>query len=102
MNHPLTSFLLSGLFLAILATPLRAGDPDAAVMRMRETLRNTMLQLRTAQTDLAAAQAVQAEGDLKNKTLTAQLSDLAIKTASDRDASRKEIADLDAKLEDHE
>jgi chromosome segregation ATPase len=64
---------------------------------MRDALKNTMLQLRTAQNDLATAQAAQAESDQKVKDLTDQVDKLTKQAIADKDASDKTIAALNAK-----
>ncbi|HTQ31394.1 MAG TPA: phage major capsid protein [Opitutaceae bacterium] len=80
---------------------LRADDSaDAAEAHMREALRSTMLQLRDAQNQLAAAQTAQAEGDQKNKALTDQVGLLKKHAADDKAAADKTIADLQAKVSD--
>jgi len=89
-------------FLLLLSVvPLFAADaPDPALARLREGLRNTMLQLRDAQTQLAAAQAAQADSDQKNKTLAAQIEALTKQGGADRDAAKKTIASLTAQAAD--
>ena len=49
---------------------------NASEAKLRETLRNTMLQLRTAQNERATLQASQAASEEKVKTLTAQVDKL--------------------------
>jgi len=61
---------------------------------MRETLRNTMLQLRTAQNERAALQASQAEAEEKLKKLTAEVESLRKDTA----AANKTVTDQQAQL----
>lgn len=83
-----------------------AADPDA---KIREALRATAVQLRTAQTDLANAQATTAAAEAKNKALEKQLADAngklttQIKTASeDRTIAEQNIATLGNKLADRD
>ena len=83
-----------------------AADPDA---KLREALRATAVQLRTAQTDLANAQATTAAAEAKNKALEKQLADAngklttQIKTASeDRTIAEQNIATLGNKLADRD
>jgi chromosome segregation ATPase len=70
----------------------RSVADTASETKLREALRNTMLQLRTAQNDRAALQASQAENEEKLKRLTAQVEGLnkqaaaAEKTAADQQA----------------
>ncbi len=78
---------------------LQAADgPSAAEVKLRETLRNTMLQLRTAQNDNAAAQAAKADLEKKNKDLEAQVKLLTQRGEEDRQAAKKNEDDLNAKL----
>ena len=76
---------LIGLF--ILAPSLRAADEAEA--KMREQLRNTMLQLRTAQNEKAALEAQKIENEQKLKTLGKQVEDLT-KQASEADPKFKQ------------
>ena len=88
---------LTALAAALPLAALRADQPSPAELRLREALKSTMLQLRTAQNDLATAQAAQAEDDQKIKDLTAQADSLTKQAIADKDASDKAIADLTAK-----
>ena len=67
---------------------------SAADAKMRETLRNTMLQLRTAQNERAALQASQAEAEEKLKKLNAEVESLR----KDSAAANKNVADQQAQL----
>lgn len=72
-----------------LGTELRAAD-EGTEGKLREQLRSTMLQLRTAQNERAALQATQTENEQKVKALTFQVdaltkqSSAAEKTAADQ------------------
>jgi chromosome segregation ATPase len=75
--------------------------------RLRDALRNTMLQLRDAQGQVAALQASQAQSDkdnadLKTKidALTAQIASLTKQSADDKAVSDKAIADAKAQNSD--
>jgi len=70
----------------------RAADP--AEQKMREALRNTMLQLRSAETEKANLQAAQAENDQKLKAAAADLAQLKKQAAADQE----ELKALKAKL----
>jgi hypothetical protein len=105
--------LLPLILLLQLTGVAMAADANAAAAaaekRLRDTLRSTMLQLRTAEADKIALQAAQAESDQKNKDLTAQLADLGKKvealnkqSAADKDAASKEAAGLNNRLKDAE
>jgi chromosome segregation ATPase len=88
------------LLALLCSATLRADQPSAAEVRLRDMLKSTMLQLQTAQNDLAAAQATAAEDDQKIKDLTAQNDALRQQAISDKQASDKTIADLTKKSDD--
>lgn len=88
------------LAVALLALPLasRAADgPSPAELKMRDALKNTMLQLRNTQNDLATLQGADAEKDQKIKDLSDQLDALTKKSGDDKLASDKELAILNTK-----
>jgi hypothetical protein len=100
MSRNFSAFIVFGLFASLSVGTLRAADaPSPAEAHLREALRNTMLQLRTAQTDNATLQAAQADSAIKQKDLTAQVAALAKKSAADKTASDKKVADLTAKTD---
>jgi hypothetical protein len=78
-------------FIFLPASALADAASDA---KLRETLRNTILQLRTAQNERAALQATQAENDAKLKKLTAEVESLRKEAA----AANKTITDQQAQL----
>lgn len=104
--------LLSFLLLLSLTGAMHAAEADAAAAaekRLRDTLRATMLQLRTAEADKIALQATQAASDQKNQELTAEIAGLGKKvealnkqSAADKDAASKEAAGLNNRLKDAE
>ena len=99
----LRKFLLLFALGALLLQPggARADDSaDAAEAHMREALRNSLLQLRDAQNQLASAQTAQAESDQKNKALTEQVELLKKHSGDDKAAADKTIADLQTKVSD--
>ena len=78
------------------------ADPDA---KLREALRATAIQLRTAQTDLANAQATAAATDQKNKDLAKQLAEAndrliaqTKRASEDKTTADRSIATLNNKL----
>jgi hypothetical protein len=75
------------------------AQPSAAENKLRESLRNTMLQLRNSENDKAVAQAAVAEAEDKNKALTEQVEKIMKQLAADKAAADKAAADLNAKLE---
>jgi predicted nucleic acid-binding Zn-ribbon protein len=87
--------LLLVLLLVLSGGLLRAADAqDPVLTRMREALKNTMIQLRDAQTQVATLQATQAQSDAKIKDLQAQLDKVTKQASDDKLAADKTIADL--------
>jgi chromosome segregation ATPase len=95
--------------LFVLPHQVHAQDaaPETAESRLRDALRNTMLQLRDAQGQVATLQASQAQSDKDNADLkakidafTAQVASLTKQSADDKAASDKAIADLKAQSAD--
>lgn len=89
-----------GIFLMITAS---AGASEKkgvnpAEQKMRETIRNTMIQLRDANAKLATAQTAQAEAEEKNKELQGQLEELTKKSSAEKKAATETIDDLQTKL----
>ena len=104
MKTKLLSLLLLAGTVAVHAAP--EADPS---QKLREQLKATMLQLRTAQTEAANMLAAQAAADAKAKDLEAQLAKLTkqneefVKKANTEKASAEEsIATLNNKLADRE
>jgi chromosome segregation ATPase len=96
--------LLGMAGLALLSTgSLRADDSsDSDEGKLRDVLRNTMIQLRGAQTDLANLQATQATEAEEKKNLDAQLVLLRKNAAEDRALAEKEAESLKAKQAEQE
>lgn len=87
------------LSLAFLAPALHAAEqPSPVEQKMREQLRATMLQLRTAETEKANLQAAQADLDQKNQALTQQIEALTKQLAEDKAKADKTAADLTDKV----
>ncbi len=79
------------------AAPLQGADsPDN---KLREQLRNTMLQLRKAEDDLSTLQATQPEKDAKVASLTKDLEVMTNKESDEKAASTTEIANLKTQLD---
>jgi hypothetical protein len=108
----MSSKLVSLLAVVILTVfPLgisRADDaPATTESRLRDALRNAMLQLRDAQGQIATLQAAQAQSDKDNAdlkakidTLNTQIATLTKQSADDKEASDKSIAALNAQVTD--
>ena len=87
------------LFITVLLFSCRLFAADAAEQRLREGLKNTMLQLRSVQAERDNLQAQNAELDQKLKSLDEQAKKLTKQLAADRDAAEKMIGELKAKSE---
>jgi len=105
------SLLSLGIAAAVFCTTncLRAADPNETEKKLRETLRNTMLQLRSTETERATLQAAQTESEEKIKAQLAEIealkkekADLIKKAAAEKDLADKSIADLQGKVTDRE
>jgi hypothetical protein len=102
MQRQLSSFLI-GSFAILSASQLIAADSlSPGEVKLRETLRNTMLQLRTAETERATLQAAQAENDAKLKDAIGKLDALTKERTADREAAEKMINSLKTKETEHE
>jgi len=87
------------IFLFLVTASLQAADePNPVETKLREGLRNTLLQLRDAQSQIATLQAAQQDSDLKNKDLTAKVESQAKQMSDDKAVADKTIADLNAKV----
>ena len=83
---------------AVLLSPLlRAADEDPTA-KFREALKDTMLKLRAAQTDLANAQAAQYAAEAKATELEDKNKSLAKELAEERNTSTNLIAGLNKQL----
>ena len=98
---------VSGLFLLAHPVPAAAAEQqiEAAMKKMRDSLRNTMIQLQTAQAEKATAEAKLAESEEQNKKLGEDIEKLKKELASvrskadeDKKAADKAIAELDGKI----
>ena len=98
MSLNLKSFVALGIIALLPISAFCAGEADNGEARLRETLRGTMLQLRTAQTDLASAQAAQAAQAEENKSLKEQLALVKKNGAEDRLVAEKRSEELKTKL----
>ena len=96
-SFPSLLILLAALPLA--ATSLHAAEKvDPAQQKMREMIRNSMIQLRDANAKLAVAQAAQADAEEKVKDLQGQLDALTKKSTAEKKASDQAFDDLKTKL----
>lgn len=94
--------MMLGLLL-IAAVPSKAAEKaDPAMQKMREAVKNSMIQLRDANAKLATAQAAQAEAEDKVKELQGKLEELTKKSAAERKTANETIDDLRTKLANSE
>jgi chromosome segregation ATPase len=93
---PRASWTLVFLILTVGST-LHGAEPNSSETRLRELLRNTMLQLRTAETERASLQSAQAENGKQKKELSDQVEELSKQLKSVKENADKAIADLEAK-----
>ena len=80
---------------------LRAAEEDPTA-KFREALKDSMLKLRAAQTELANAQAAQYAAEAKATELTAKTESLTKDLANERNTSTNMIADLNKKIADRD
>ena len=93
------TFLCILALVPLLTVSLSAAEKvDPAVQKMRETIRNSMIQLRDANTKLATAQAAVADDEDKIKGLQVDLDALKKKSTADKKTADDTIDDLKTKL----
>jgi hypothetical protein len=78
------------------------AQPSAAEVKLRESLRATMLQLRTSENDKAVLQAAKDEADANVKTLTDKVDVVTKQMAKDKTAADKATADLQGKIDERD
>ena len=108
MSTNLVSLLAMVILTALSLGISRADDaPSTTESRLREALKNTMLQLRDAQNQAATLQAAKDQADKDNAdlkakvdALNAQITTLTKQSADDKDAADKSIAALNAQVAD--
>lgn len=82
-----------------LSAPLRAQDDAVAMMeRMRDSLRTTTLQLRSAQNDLAATRVQNESLVAENQRLKASLEQLTRQSTAEKTAAQANIENLNNQL----
>jgi chromosome segregation ATPase len=94
------NWILSGLCILSLATPLPAAEPagNDGTASLRSALRGKTQELQTAQSDLAAVQAAQGAITEENKALAAKYEALKKQVAADRAVADKTVATTTAKV----
>ena len=91
------SRVLAILF-ALGANAFAADGPSAAELKLRESLRASMLELRTAQTERANLQTANADLEAKNAALAAQLEELRAKGEKEKKESAQQLDELERKV----
>lgn len=102
------SFLTVVILVALSLVASKADDaPATTESRLRDALRNTMLQLRDAQSQAATLQAAKDQADKDNTdlkakvdTLNTQIAALTKQSADDKETSDKSITGLNAQVTD--
>ena len=87
----------TGILLMLVCSPLGAADqPVSQEGKLREALRNSMLQMRDVQTQLATLQGIHSELEEKNKATEASLAKLKSTTDAERLEAEKTITGMKA------
>lgn len=102
MSRKLSSFIVLGLIFAVTLQALSAAESNSGETRLREALRNTLLQLRTAETERADLQAAQAASAREKKDLTAKVDALVKQGKSDRITADTTIGVLKTKVSEQD
>ncbi len=76
---------------------LQAANPSADELKLRESLRSALLQLRTMQSQRDNFEIAKTEAEQKNEVLVAQLETLTKQMAGEKEATEKSISDLTEK-----
>ena len=94
--------LLAGLVTGATHAAEEADPAMAVLKRMRDQLRNVMIQQQKTEADRATLQAANVELEEKLKTLDTKFKALAKESNAQKDAADKNIADLKAKVMEQE
>lgn len=95
---PIFTLVLLLLGACVPAQAQEVNPADAMMKRMRETLRNTMIQLQTAQAEVAALQAKQTESEARIAELEAKLKAQTKQADADKAAAARTATELNAKI----
>ncbi len=98
-----TASLLSFIAILLPITPVGAQEqPSPVELQLRETLRNTMVQLRNEQAEKARIdaemQAIKAQSEIKIKDLETKLAEALKRGTEEREAADKALAEKDRNL----
>ena len=92
MSRTFSTLLALGLFATALPARAQQAQPSAAEAKLREGLRNTMLQLRTMQGERDQLIVEKATLEGEKATLTEKLDELTKQAAANQDAATKTIS----------
>ncbi|MHA3772467.1 phage major capsid protein [Verrucomicrobiota bacterium sgz303538] len=90
--------IVSGTLAILLTGAVHAAEPPSPEARMRDQLRNTLLQLRTMQGERDGLNAAKTQLEQEKKTLTEQVETLTKQSATEKAAADKTIAEMDSKV----
>jgi hypothetical protein len=96
------SFITAATSLCALPAARAADQAGAAELKLRESLRATMLQLRNSEAERANLQAAKAELEAKNKELTDQAATMTKQASANQAEADKTITDLKAKVDERD
>jgi DNA repair exonuclease SbcCD ATPase subunit len=97
-THPLIVHVVAILALATVSGIAAPEPAQNAEVKLREQLRNAIIQLRTAENDKAASAAALEEAQSEKKELEEKLTELSKQSAKNQDAANKSIAELKEQL----
>jgi len=99
MLRKLIPVLIHGLLPLTFAVGLKAAEPgNPAETKLRESLRNTMLQLRAAETERDTLKATQDQTEQEKKALAEKLETVTKQSIADKDAADKKIGGLETQV----
>jgi len=102
MSRKLTTILGFSLAVLLLFGGAAHAQQDAAMAKMREQLRNALLQLRTAQTERDTLSVAKTQLEQDKKALQEKFDALVKQSAEDKALSDKTIAGMDTKIAQNE
>jgi ferritin len=102
MNRTLLTLIAALALIAPAFLASAADDSNSPEMKMREALRNTMIQLRDASAKNDDLQAQLTDLQSQKDALTAQIAELAKRSAAEKDADTKAINVLKTQVSDQQ
>lgn len=99
-THTIILTILLAGWMALNRADAAEGADQSVELKLREVLKNTMLQLRDAQGQIATLQATQVASDQKVKDLEKKLDLLSKQSIADRNTSANMISELNTRVEE--